>query len=203
MGSLAVLTGDIVHSQRLAPGELDRVFSSLAHHADLLGDGTGQAAYFTRGRGDGWQIATTPRFALRAVFLMRAAVRACGKGYETRLGLGVGMGNVPGPSLANADGPAFVASGQALDSMKKVRRIAAVDASAAITSALPLAEVVSGRWTPRQAEVAAQALGLPEKSRGDMAQALQLSQQAFQTHWAAAGLVAVLDACAIAEGQDT
>lgn len=199
MQPLAVLTGDIVRSQRLATSDLDRVFAAMSQHAMALGRSTAQGAHFTRARGDGWQMVAAPSYALRAVFVMRAAVRACGKGFETRLAVSVGDGNVPGNSLAGADGPAFVASGQALDAMRKVRRVASASVPVAIASALPLAEAVSARWTPRQAEIALMALALPELPRPDMARALDLSQQAFQKHWSAAALVAVQDACCVAE----
>lgn len=199
MRDLTVLTGDIVRSQRLTRGELDQVFVSLSNAADMLGNSARQNAHFTRIRGDSWQAVTHPAFGLRAVFLMRAAVRMCGKGFETRIGVAVGPGMIRGADLADADGESFISSGHALDKMKKNRRVLGGVLPGNLAPALPLAEALSARWTARQAEVACLALALPAPTQDDVALRLEISQAAVQKHWSAAAISEILDACDLVE----
>ena len=194
MRDFAVMTGDIVRSQSLARADLDAIFAQLKAVATDLGQATGQAALFTRIRGDSWQAVFAPPCALRALFLMRAAVRSCGKGFETRIGVGLGPGEVK-DSLGSADGPGFVASGHALDTMRKSRRIAGGKLPAALAATLPLAEALSARWTQRQAEVARYALQQPSPTRDSVAEALSVTQQTLQKHWSAAALDEISEAC--------
>lgn len=196
MADLAVLTGDIVRSQRLSRAALDDVFRSLDRNFNLLGRGVDVPSRLTRVRGDGWQAVTAPAYALRAVFLARAAVRLCAKGLETRIGVAVGPGRVHGESgLEDAEGPAFVASGHSLDHMRKSQRIVGADLPVPLATALPLSEAISNRWTARQAQVASHALMLPSPSREDVANALDLTQQSLQRHWSAAAIAEISDAC--------
>lgn len=197
MAQFAVLTGDIVGSQRLEAGGLDLAFQGLADAGARLHASTGHASHLTRTRGDGWQAVTQIRYALRAAFLFRAGVRQCGKAFETRLGLGFGAGEIRGDTLEDAEGPAFVQSGHALDRIPKARRI--VGTSQDLGVALPLADRVSGLWTPKQAEIALRALGLPKPTHEDVAQDLGITRQAVQQQWDAAHLDAICESCSISE----
>lgn len=199
MADLAVLTGDIVGSQKLEPDGLDRAFDGLSIAANRLEKTTGEAAHLTRTRGDGWQAVTRPAFALRAAFLFRAGVRHCGKAFETRLGLGIGEGQIKGQTLEDAGGDAFVASGHALDTMHKSKRIEGQALPYALCLALPLVDRVSNLWTPRQAEVALHVLTLPKPTQEDVAEALGITRQAVQQHWEAGNLDAIAETCTIGE----
>ena len=199
MVTLAVFTGDIVGSRKLEPGGLEKAFEGLARAATRLEASTHQKACLTRVRGDGWQAISTARFALRGAFLLRAGVRQCGKAFHTRVGLGIGFGDVRGNTLEDADGAAFVASGHALDTMRKSRRIAGEALDLGLATALPLADRISGGWTPRQAEIAVLALSLPQPSQDHVARTLGVSRQAIQQHWDAAHLDAVADSCVVYE----
>lgn len=195
MPELAVLTGDIVRSQRLSADALDAVFQAMSGAADRLETGTGQAGHFTRARGDGWQMVTLPRYALRAACLMRAAVRSEGKGLETRLALSIGAVDLRGKNLSVADGPGLVASGQTLDEMGKRQRIAFRDVPALCQAALILTGPAAARWTARQAQVVVHALSLPHQETSRIAQSLSLSQQGLQKFWSAAHVDALREAC--------
>lgn len=199
MQELAVLTGDIVGSQKLEPGGLDQAFAALEAVSKRLEASTSQDPHLTRIRGDSWQAVTPAPFALRAAFLYRAAVRSCGRAFETRLGLGIGPGDIRGQTLEDADGPAFVESGHALDTIRKSRRIVGSNLSYALTIALPLADRLSAGWTPRQAEIATHALSLPQPTHEDVADLLRISRQSVQRQWAVAHLEAIADSCLAAE----
>ena len=196
---LAVLTGDIVASQKLQPAQLDAVFEALRQTAQGFVTFSELDACFTRIRGDGWQAVARPDFALRSVFLLRAAVRSCGNGFETRLALGIGEGEIRGSSLGDASGPAFVASGHALDRIRRARRVVGRDVGPVLEVSLPLADRLSGTWTARQAEVALYALRLPQPTREEVAQRLGVTRQTIQGQWEAAHLDAIAESCRLVE----
>ena len=149
---LVVMTGDIVGSSRMSPGELDAVMDALRRAsfevARQWGDGDPR---FTRFRGDGWQcIGPTPERSLRAALLMRAYVRQLGGARDTRISVAIGPGFLPAePSLAAASGPVFALSGHGLDNMPHVRRFAL-----AWTEPPEDAELLAGDLRPRGRGVA-------------------------------------------------
>lgn len=199
MQNWAVFTGDIVRSSDLEDGGLDQIFAALEGAAQQIAGWPDSAAPFVRFRGDGWQMALPPRYALRAALTVRAAVRTTGKGRDTRIGIGLGAGTFNAGDLAGADGPAFVQSGHALDTLKRTPRMAAPNGPTALRIALPLADEIAQRWTPKQAQVV-QALLAPDAPTQDaLAQTLGRSRQMAQKQADSAGIVALLESCQLYE----
>lgn len=195
MQNWAVFTGDIVRSSDLEVGGLTEVFDALETQAQRIATWPDSTAPFLRFRGDGWQMALPPRYALRAALTLRAAVRSTGKGRDTRIGIGSGAGLIKDSNLAEADGPAFVQSGHALDTLKRSTRMAAPDGPMALRIALPLADEIAQGWTPKQAQVV-QALLAPDAPTQDaLAQTLGRSRQMTQKQADAAGIAALLESC--------
>ncbi|MEL6513802.1 MAG: hypothetical protein AAFY74_09600 [Pseudomonadota bacterium] len=199
MEDLAVLTGDIVKSRELPPDGLDKAFAALGDAARRIEAFGGQPALLTQARGDGWQMVTAPPFVLRASLTLRAAVRALGKEFDTRIGIGTGPGQIRSDSLADASGPAFVASGHALDTMRKGGRMAVEDGSQGLRLAITLANRIVGGWTSRQAEIALESLRLPRPTQDQLASHFDTTQQTIQQHWDASGLPDLLEACEMYE----
>ncbi len=199
MQNWAVFTGDIVRSSDLEDGGLDQIFAALEGAAQQIAGWPDSTAPFVRFRGDGWQIALPPRYALRAALTVRAAVRTTGKGRDTRIGIGLGAGTLNSEDLAGADGPAFVQSGHALDTLKRTPRMAAPNGPTALRIALPLADEIAQGWTPKQAQVV-QALLAPDAPTQDaVAQKLGRSRQMTQKQADAAGIMALLECCELYE----
>ncbi len=200
MTNYAVLTGDIVKSSQLPEGGLDRIFGNLQRAADLIAGWQDAPTYLTRNRGDGWQLAVAPRFALRAVFAARAAVRMTDKRFDTRIALAIGDGSVPGETLADARGPVFTASGQALEAMPRRRDMVVVGDEGTLAITLRLSEEIIKRWTEAQAEVALLALNPSGPTQESIATRLDLSQQGVQKHIDASGVDALIDVCEALDG---
>ncbi len=200
MPNYAVLTGDIVKSSQLPEGGLDRIFESLTKVADTIGGWQGAPTYFTRNRGDGWQMAVSPAFALRAVFATRAAVRMVDKRYDTRVALALGKGTIPGDTLADASGPAFTASGQALEAMKRKITTIFAEKSGAYTAILRLSDEIIKGWTEAQAEVALLALAPDKPTQAALASTLGVTKQTIQAHIDASGVDALIEACEVMDG---
>lgn len=201
MANWAVFTGDIVKSSALSQAELTAIFDGIAEAATEIARWQDQPTRLTRFRGDGWQMAVAPRLTLRAALAVRAAVRRAGKGFDSRIGIGVGAGTIPGDDLANAAGPAFLASGHALDSMKRTTRMAAPEASATLRAILPLADQIIDGWTMRQAEIAFLLLPAERPTQADVAAELDQTRQSVQQQADQSGVMALLESCEILEAE--
>jgi hypothetical protein len=207
--TIAVFTGDVVRSSRLAPGALDAVMAVLDRAVGEAAGWDGGAARFTRFRGDGWQaLAPSPALALRAALYVKARLRAEGRGYETRVAIGIGGGAVPGKDgLAAAGGAAFRIAGHGLDAMARPARLAIgweeLPACAGPVSAIVgLLDAISARWTPSQAAAIAPALSPEGATQAAVAAALGVTQQTVAQHMRAGSEWAVLAALAAVEGGD-
>jgi hypothetical protein len=194
MDNWAVFTGDIVRSSDLAAPDLDLVLAALQAQSDRIGQWPASTTAFARFRGDGWQMALPHQFALRAALVMRASVRATGKGRDTRIGIGLGPAELRA-DLAASDGPAFVRSGHALDAMKRAARMTAPDAPSVLRCALPLADRIVGGWTAGQAQVVHHLLAPAPPTQAALAQSLGTSRQMVQKQAEAAGLAALIESC--------
>lgn len=195
MPDRAILTGDIVKSRDLPTGMLDAVFRGLSAAGEEIARWQNAPARLTRMRGDGWQMIVDPMWLPRATMLCRAAVRMQGRPCSTRIGLGVGAAMVRGETLSDAEGPAFVTAGTALDTMRRNERLAMSAPPLALAMALPLLGKLSEEWTARQAEVATHALRRPRPTQDAIAEHLGVAQQTVQGHLAHAGIEDVLTAC--------
>lgn len=196
-GQLAVLTGDIVASSTLSTTDLDALFGALGHAAEALAALQDTPPRLTRFRGDGWQMLAAPRFAFRATLVARAAVRAVAKGRDTRLALAIdGVERLGPQGLADAAGPAFLASGRLLDRLPSKRRMAA---EGRLAMPIALADGIVAGWTARQAEVAFHLLSVPGRTRVAVAETMGIAPQIVQRQSDAARLWAVEAALALEE----
>jgi hypothetical protein len=198
-GTAAVLTGDLIGSTRAEPAALERAIDLLADTArELTGwEPPSPDPRFTRFRGDGWQmVVAEPGFALRAVLLLTAALRAADHGLATRAAIGIGaVESLGSSSLADARGPAFEASGRALDHMARTRRLT-IDGegvTALHRVVVDLLDERTERWTRQQAEAMRLALPLrkDEPTLAEIAAPLGISAQAVNYRLAGAGAPAI------------
>jgi hypothetical protein len=184
---LAVLTGDIIRSSRLAPAALDAAMAALAGGASAMAGWEGGCdARFSRFRGDGWQcLAPSPTQALRAALFLRAGLSALDRAFDTRISVGIGPGTLPATGdLAAAGGAAFEISGRGLDRMARAEQLAVAwktppPAAGVIGAVFALCDEVSRLWTPRQAEVLIETLSPGEESQETLAAQHGVSQQAI------------------------
>lgn len=204
---IAVLSGDLIDSRRLPTSELEEAFTALKNAAleisfwqwDEAQD-RAVATCFTRNRGDGWQIyLAKPRLALRAALYMRAALLAEGATLRTRIAIAEGEGDLGlGNDLNNAGGPAFVASGRALDNMKSPVSLTHATGGA-LGACVRLVDHISGGWTQAQARAVRGMLPPRKPTRSEVAASLAISRQAVEQSLNAAGFGALADAMALIE----
>lgn len=199
MTDWAVITGDIVNSSAMTTEQLDTIFAALTETAAEIGHWQNAPVPFMRYRGDGWQLAMQPTFAFRALIALRATVRAQGKGCDSRAALGIGAGALGSKGLPDAEGPAFVTSGRALEEMKRSRQMTAPNATRAFRAALPVADEIIEGWTAKQALVVRRLIAPDAPTQTEVARQLGTRRQLVQKQSDAAGLDALLETCAVLE----
>jgi hypothetical protein len=158
---VAVLTGDLIGSTLASAGATTAAMQQI----EAIAKGLEAPFEFVRFRGDGWQLYLEKAgLGLATALLITAALRAAG-GLETRIAIGLGDARLQGTptaaALGAATGTAFTASGRALDTMPKDRRLAlagtGVDKLHQRLVAMIDARIM--RWSREQAEVLETALG--------------------------------------------
>jgi hypothetical protein len=192
----AVLTGDLIGSTEAAPEALERAMAVLADAArGVSGWTAGADTRFTRYRGDGWQMhVAEPGLALRAALVLTARLRAADAGLATRAAIGIGrIDSLGTESLADARGTAFEASGHALDTMSRSRRLA-IEGQGVTTFHRIIVDLLderTTRWTRQQAEATALALHPDDPTLADIAPRLRISAQAVNYRLSGAGAPAI------------
>jgi hypothetical protein len=202
-GTIAVINGDLVKSTSLPDPRLDLAFRTLKAAADEITRWQEPAisTAFSRNRGDGWQIfLASPRLALRAALFMRAALRSQGKDLSTRMAVGIAEGEPPDTlDLNTATGPAYVAAGHALDTMKAPIELRVVSDNAALEAVYRLADHLSKGWTQKQAAALMPMLAPGATTRQTVAVRQQVTRQAVGQTLRSAGYDAINDALRMVE----
>ncbi|MBR9652021.1 MarR family transcriptional regulator [Thalassovita aquimarina] len=152
---IAVLTGDLVASTRLPPGQLASAFDALADCAALQADWHRAPLRFTRQRGDGWQVVLArPAFALRSALAFRAALRSGGSEFDSYISIAEGpVAGEIGPDLNAETAEVFVKSGDGLESIKRSGEAGRMtyQGKGFLNATTVLADHISQHWTPAQA----------------------------------------------------
>lgn len=189
-GLTAILTGDLVASTARAEA-VGPSMLVLAEAARQSGAWSGTDPRFTRFRGDGWQAQVAPAHALRAAMLVSARLRADGA-LVTRIAIGIGaLDHAGSRDLSDAAGPAFTASGRALDHMARGQHWAIAGEVQGWQGALvALAEWHSARWSREQAQAMAVMLAEPALTQLVAAERLGITRQAWQARLSGAGYAA-------------
>jgi len=194
---LAVLTGDIIASQRISDTTalyrvLDTTLARLANH---------HGGRFERYRGDGFQLAIPDTGeALHAAVALRAELimHSQDQRWDARVAVAVGHNEwQPGSPLASADGPVFIASGKALDVISESdAHLALIEASAPHDAAMTLlvryVDELIDDWSRYSAEVAYLRLW-NEESQQAMAERLGIRQPSVHKRLRAARWVMLAD----------
>lgn len=196
---VAVLTGDLIESSAYPADAIERAFAALSRAAEDAASWHGAPLSLTRNRGDGWQVCLArPELALRTALFLRARLAAEG-GPASRIAIAAGAGD-PGTSgdLNSATGPAFTASGRALDDLSGSETLRHA-AGGAIGAATRLADHISRDWTEIQAGTIAIFLHPEAPTRSEAGRRLHKSRQAVDQALHAAGYPALADALRMIE----
>lgn len=201
--TIAVINGDLVKSTSLPEPRLDLAFRTLEAAAeDIAGWQAPEApTAFSRNRGDGWQVfIADPGLALRAALYLRAALRAQGRDLATRMAVGIADGGPPETrDLNTANGPAYVAAGHALDTMKAPVEMCVASPDAALRAVFRLSDHLSRGWTPKQAAALMPVLAPKGATHQAIAARQHVTRQAVGQALRSAGYDAINDALRMIE----
>lgn len=184
--SVAILTGDLIGSTAAPPDRVEATMDRLA----LCAAAIGPESSFTRFRGDGWQMRLVePGHCLKHSLYILASLRAENL-LATRIAVGIGVEYPTGAKdLSTARGPAFTASGRALETMRPGETLAlageGIDGFRQL--AFAFAADHAARWSAEQAEAMAMALGPEDVTQESIAARLGITRQAVGARFKAAG----------------
>jgi SatD family (SatD) len=206
MTQAAVLTGDLIGSTEAGPEAVDRAMETMAYTAEHLEKSFGvNSLRFTRFRGDGWQVMVIPaQKYLRVATGILAYLRRADNGLHTRIGIGVGHIITPGTvNLSDANGMAFIHSGDALDTISGSDRIAIIGLADNELlwhrSGIETLNYLAGRWSAEQANALTWRLSTANFALHKIAENLKISRQALSSRLAVAGEKPIMAAIRAAE----
>lgn len=201
MKQLCVLTGDLVGSTELTSTALDSALKTLEKLADDL-SGWQTPHHDTRltlSRGDGWQLVLhDAALGLRAALYLQSGLMSHHNGLQSKIAMANGAGTLPDKGGLNAaNGPAFTASGRALDTLKGALMVHA--AGGAMGAAVRLADHIAQGWTEAQARAVHVMLWPQSRTQAEAAQIIGISRQAVGQALHGAGFAALEQALALIE----
>lgn len=173
----SILTGDVIHSQRISPQYwLDKLKSEL----NLLGK---NPVVWEIYRGDSFQAEVAdPSLALLTAIKIKAAIKST-KQIDVRIAIGVGEKTYQSRSITESNGSAFVNSGELFEHLVKVKQNLAIatpseELNRELNLLFRLALIAMDNWTVNSAEAIYLALGNPGLSQKEMGEMLGIKQNA-------------------------
>lgn len=106
----AVITGDIINSRVLPPTWIDALKGALEH---LFGKEIKWEIF----RGDSFQVELNAKDALINAIYIKACIKTL-KNADVRMGIGIGKKGIDAAKVTEANGEAYVNSGNAFDTLK-------------------------------------------------------------------------------------
>ncbi len=171
----SILTGDIVHSRKVAPAlwmpRLKAVLQELA-----LAD-TNWEIY----RGDSFQLEIPDiEKAFIAAVKIKAAIKLIKK-LDVRIAIGIGKKTHAGTSISEANGDAFIFSGRTLEKIKKSKVNLAIETpypplNYELNLFFKLGLIAMDHWTPNSAEIVILGLAHPKASQEMLGNMIQIKQ---------------------------
>lgn len=146
---VAVITGDIIKSRQT---EVETWIVALK---DILANYGNNPYDWEMYRGDSFQFITTPQQALHLSYIIKAGMKKV-KNIDVRIGIGIGEITYRAEKVTESNGPAFVNSGNAFDSLKKQTLAIQTpwnDFDEVMNTMFDLATLTMDRWTEKTSEI--------------------------------------------------
>lgn len=172
---LAVITGDIINSRKGSVTHwMGPLKETLSHYGK---EPTNWVLY----RGDSFQLAIAPEKALIAATHIKAAVKQT-KIYDVRMAIGLGDEEYRASSIREANGTAYINSGDCFNTLKKQNWAVKSDNQIfdeTFNIMLGLSLLTTNNWSPTVSEVIKTAIAYPEENQQQLAQRLGKSQSSI------------------------
>lgn len=169
---IAIITGDIINSRK---GEADIWLNSLKETLNQYGSEPKEWEIF---RGDSFQLSVSPEKSLLACFHIKAVIKQQ-KSLDVRLAIGLGEEKYSAEKITEANGSAYINSGECFDSLKKeTLAIKSPDKNfdRTLNLMLNLSLLTADNWSSTVSEVIKTAIENPEKNQKGLAEILNKSQ---------------------------
>lgn len=202
IGTIAVITGDLVNSSQFEPGRMEEIMKLLSRKLDTFNDRKNDGNIsFAISRGDSFQgIVENPLNALKIAIELKAFLNSymvydsvatnASPIADVRISIGIGEASYDLKAINISNGEAFQLSGRILDAMKsKDSKMALTTSNGDINDEfkvhMKFLDSITDRWSGASAEVVAFLLrGYKEQ---DIAKELNRSQAAINQRKKAAG----------------
>lgn len=172
---IAVLTGDIINSRK------ENIHSWLPLLKELLDFYGKDPLDWEIFRGDSFQLVLPPESALNASIHLKAGIKQI-KELDVRIGIGIGELEYEAHKVSEANGSAFVRSGECFENLKKnTLGIHSNDAEFDETLNLlfSMAMLTVNNWSPTVAKAIKISLENPQLSQIELADLLQRTQSSL------------------------
>lgn len=169
---ISILTGDIINSRKVDPKiwlpELKAVLNSYGK----------QPKKWEIYRGDSFQIEMNPIEALNAAIILKATMKQY-KPLDIRIAIGIGDKTYHSAHIKEANGSAFVRSGECFEGLKK-RNMGLKSPwdgfDDTINIMIQLSLLAMDNWKPAYSRIIKTALQHPEKNQNELANFLNKTQ---------------------------
>lgn len=169
---IAVLTGDVVNSQKVKPSAWLPVLKNVLSR---YGKEPKQWEIY---RGDSFQLKVPMQDALTAAIHIKACIKQV-KPLDIRVGIGLGDVSYESKRITESNGTAFVHSGEVFESLGK-QTLSIKSGQEAFDDkfnhVLALIVLIMNNWTPVSAEAMKVAIEHPKKTQKEIADMLSKSQ---------------------------
>ncbi|SHF89615.1 SatD family (SatD) [Arenibacter palladensis] len=188
---VAIITGDIINSDRYAASEwMDILKPYLASQGKTPND-------WEIYRGDEFQIRTTPERALSMAIQIKALIKSI-KNLDVRIGIGLGSETFVGSSVSQSNGKAYQRSGRVFETLKEQKLNLAIvtgydDRDKTLNLMLKLALNFMDDWSVVSAQMVSLTLTKPNASQQEVADQLKIRQSAVSQRLKRARMDLVLD----------
>lgn len=181
----SIITGDVVNSSR--SNHPQEWLTVLRQTLNELGREPETWEIF---RGDSFQAEVQDiGQALLHAIKIKAAIKSI-KGLDVRMAIGLGEKSYASPRITEANGQAFVHSGQLFERLKKQNLAIKTpwpEVDDQINLLLSLALLTMDHWTPNSAEATKKAIGMPGATQAELAKKMKLSQASVSERLKRAG----------------
>lgn len=169
---IAVLTGDIINSKE---GSIESWLNILKETLHQYGDEPKNWSVF---RGDSFQLSLAPEKALMAALHIKSTIKQT-KLQDVRIAIGIGDENYSSSKISEANGSAYVNSGECFESLKK-QTLAIKSNNEKLDQSLnimfSLLKLTINNWSSTVSEVIKTAIENPEENQKSLARLLNKSQ---------------------------
>lgn len=168
----SIITGDIINSKETLP---QAWLATLKLALNNFGNNPKQWEIY---RGDSFQLEVPIQDALKAAFLIKAAIKQH-KNLDVRLAIGIGEKTFSTPKITESNGSAFVNSGECFETLKKTTLAIKSPYKSfddQINIMLELAQLTTNYWTSTSANLVKTALEHPQLNQKALAKKLNKTQ---------------------------